>query len=103
MTHRPRGDEGYRVGMAVTMLGVAAGALAARAHEDGMASLQRHLAFRRQAVEDAMQALKEQNAEKLEVLARSLADEVLRLRGEADQLRKLLEQRQAVIDTLSKR
>lgn len=102
MTHRPRGDYGYQVGMEATWLGIGTGVMLARAHEEGIASLQRHLDVRRQALEEAQQAVREGNVRKLEALSHSLADEVLRLRADADKLRRLLEQRQAVIDGMRK-
>jgi len=103
MTHRPRGDHGYNVGMTATAVGLATGAVLARAHEDGVAAVRRHFEARQAAVEEARQALMERNGAKLEALAHRLADEVLLLREEADKLRRLLAQRQAVIDGLRKR
>lgn len=99
MSHnRPRGDEGYRLGMQMTGLGVALGALVARAHEDGMAAMEQARADQEAAKYDAWARGQARNARDLEALARSLVNEVLTLRESDRKLRKLLAQRQAVID-----
>lgn len=98
--HRARGDAGYRVGLAATGLGLATGALIARAHEDGMANVRAHLEARRQAIADARVNADLANGQRMAALAAELADELAAERAENARLRRLLAQRQAYIDGL---
>lgn len=100
MSHRARGDHGYRVGLAVSSLGLATGVLIARAHEDGLANVKAHLEARRQAVEDARVNADLHNGRRLSALAAQLVEDLRAERAENARLRKLLAQRQAYIDDL---
>lgn len=100
MTNRAHGDMGYRVGLTASAVGLAAGALIARAHEDGMANVRAHREAQRQAVEDARVDADLANGRRMATLAAKLADELAAERAENARLRKLLAQRQAFIDSL---
>ena len=97
---RARGDYGYKVGLAVSGWGLAAGVLAARAHEDGMANVRAHLEARRQAVEDARVNADLANGARLSALAAQLVEDLRAERAENERLRRLLAQRQSYIDSL---
>lgn len=100
MTNRARGDYGYKVGMAVTGLGLATGVLIARAHEDGLANVRAHLEAKSQAVEDARVDADLRNGARMSALAAQLVEDLRAERAENAKLRRLLAQRQAYIDGL---
>ena len=97
---RARGDHGYNVGLTASAVGLATGALVARAHEDGMAAVRAHFDGIEEAREAARQARRDRNFAALETLAHGMADEIAALREKNSRLERLLAQRQAVIDTL---
>ena len=100
--NRARGDHGYRVGLAVSGLGLATGVLVARAHEDGLANVRAQQEARRQAVEDARVNADLANGARLSALAAQLVEDLRAERAENERLRRLLAQRQAYIDGLRK-